>query len=70
MGDAAGYSMLVNLFWHLRIFLKRLKIYIAISRTTEISKLLGNVMAHLLLVLSLSTKALKQNPISRYIRLI
>jgi len=68
--DAPGYIMLVNLLGHLRVFLKRLKIYIAISRTTEISKLLGNVMAHLLLVLSLSTKALKQNPISRYIRLI
>jgi hypothetical protein len=67
MGAVPSYSMLMNVFGRLRVFLKRFKMYIAIPRTTEISKLLGNLMAHLLSVLALSTQELKQKPIGEYV---
>ncbi|KAH9971603.1 hypothetical protein BGW80DRAFT_1512309 [Lactifluus volemus] len=59
---AAGHNMLLNIFEHIKCFLERLKIYINIPLTTATGmiELLGNIMAQVLSVLAISTKAMAE----------
>ncbi|KAH9974446.1 hypothetical protein BGW80DRAFT_181747 [Lactifluus volemus] len=67
---AAGHNMLLNIFEHIKCFLERLKIYINIPLTTATGmiELLGNIMAQVLSVLAISTKAMAECRIKKYIK--
>jgi hypothetical protein len=60
----ASYEKLVCLFERLHLFLERLNCYAGIPLTTTMTTLLGKIMAQVLLVLALATKAMKQRRIS------
>jgi hypothetical protein len=66
---AASYNALVELFERIQFFLSRLNIYTNISLTATMAELLGKVMGHILSVLALSTKEMKQPLFSEFIRL-
>ena len=54
----ASHDTLIQLFEQINLFLQRLKRYTGIPLTNESKELLGKIMAQLLLVLALSTKAM------------
>jgi hypothetical protein len=60
----ASYEMLVSLFERILFFLQRLNHYTAVPLTSEMTLLLGKIMAQVLSVLALSTKAMKERRIS------
>jgi len=60
----ASYETLVNLFERIQLFLQRLNRYAAVPLTPEMTILLGKIMAQVLSVLALSTKAMKERRIS------
>jgi methyl-accepting chemotaxis protein len=60
----ASYEVLVNLFERIQLFLQRLNHYATISFTSEMIQLLGKIMALVISVLALSTKAMKERRIS------
>ena len=60
----ASYDMLVHLFEHIQFFLQRLKRYTNVPLTTEMTELLGKVMALIPFILALSIKAMKEWRIS------
>ena len=64
----ASYEVLVNLFERIQFFLQRLNRYAALSLTPEMTVLLGKIMAQVLSVLALSTKAMKERRISGSLR--
>ncbi|KAH9954999.1 hypothetical protein BC827DRAFT_1386551 [Russula dissimulans] len=53
---AASHDAVIRLFERIHFFLQRLNIYIGIPLTNDLTALLGNVMAHLLVIIALSTK--------------
>jgi hypothetical protein len=57
--------MLVSLFERIHIFLQRLNSYTGIPLTTAMTELLGKIMAQVLSILALSTKAMKERRISK-----
>jgi hypothetical protein len=63
-GVAASYEVLVNLFESVRYFLLRLKIYTGIPLTTELTEILGKIMAEIIFILALGTKELMRGSIS------
>ena len=64
----ASYEALVNLFERIQFFLQRLNRYAALNLTPEMTVLLGKIMAQVLSVLALSTKAMKERRISGSLR--
>ena len=66
----ASYEVLVNLFERIHFFLQRLNRYAALPLTPEMTVLLGKIMAQVLSVLALSTKAMKERRISGSFRSI
>jgi hypothetical protein len=60
----ASYEALVNLFERIQFFLQRLNRYTALPLTPEMTVLLGKIMAQVLSILALSTKAMKEKRIS------
>ena len=66
----ASYEVLVNLFERIQFFLQRLNRYAALPLTPEMTVLLGKIMAQVLSVLALSTKAMKERRISGSFRSI
>ena len=63
---AASHDTLMHLFERVHFFLQRLNIYIGIPLTHEFTELLGKVMAQLLSILALSTKAMKDGRTSQF----
>jgi hypothetical protein len=63
---AASRIALIQLFEHLHFFLKRLNSYTGVSLTNELTELLGKIMAQLLSILALSTKAMKDGRMSGF----
>ena len=59
--DIASYEALVNQFERIHIFLRRLEHY---TFTPEVTGLLAKIMAQILSILALSTKAIKEKWIS------
>jgi hypothetical protein len=60
----ASYEVLVNLFERIQFFLQRLHHYTAVPLTSEMTLLLGKILAQVLSVLALSTKVMKERRIS------
>jgi hypothetical protein len=65
---AASHDTLIHLFERINFFLQRLKSYTGIPLTNESTELLGKIMAQLLSILALSTKAMTNGRISEMIR--
>ena len=65
---AESHDALVHLFERIHFFVQRLKTYTGIPLTNELTELLGKVMAQLLSILALSTKAMSDRRISEQIR--
>jgi hypothetical protein len=64
----ASHDTLIHLFERIHFFLQRLKSYTGMPLTNEPRELLGKIMAQLLLILALSTKAMTEGRISESIR--
>ena len=64
----ASHDTLIQLFERINCFLQRLKSYTGIPLTNESRELLGKIMAQLLLILALSTKAMTERRISELIQ--
>ena len=64
----ASYEALVSLFERIQFFLQRLNRYTALPLTPEMTVLLGKIMAQVLSILALSTKAMKERRISGLLR--
>ena len=64
----AGHDTLIHLFERINFFLQRLKSYTGIPLTNESTELLGKIMAQLLSIFALSTKAMTDKRISEFIR--
>jgi hypothetical protein len=60
-----AHCLLVNLFERVQMFLQRLGIYIGIPLTEAMTELLGKIMAQVISILALSTKAMTQGRISK-----
>ena len=65
----ASYDTLANLFERVQFFLKRLNCYTGIPITTEMTELLGKIMAQVVLILGLSVKLMRERRISESIHL-
>jgi hypothetical protein len=61
---AASHDTIMNLFERIHLFLQRLNHYTAMPLTDDLTELLGKIMAQLLLILALSTKAMTDKRIS------
>lgn len=71
MKDAiASYEKLVDLFERIRFFLQRLGRYTGLSLPLDMIELLAKIMAQVLCILALSTKAMKEGRASWSIRSI
>ena len=64
---AESHDTLVHLFERIHFFVQRLKTYTGIPLTNELTELLGKVMAQILSILALSTKAMTGRRISELI---
>jgi hypothetical protein len=64
---AASHDAVIRLFERIHFFLQRLNIYIGIPLTIDLTALLGNVMAHLLVIITLSTKLMTSGRMSELI---
>jgi len=60
----ATHDMLIGLFERIHFFLQRLNSYTGIPLTNELTELLGKIMAQILSILALSTKAIKERGMS------
>ena len=65
---AESHDTLIQLFERIHFFVQRLKSYTGMQLTNELTELLGKIMAQLLRILALSTKAMTDNIISKFIR--
>ncbi|KAI0291207.1 hypothetical protein B0F90DRAFT_403677 [Multifurca ochricompacta] len=63
-----SHDTLANLFERIDNFLQRLKIYLGIPLTPQFTELLGKIMAQVLFILALSTKAMTQRRIKKYLK--
>ena len=66
----ASYDMLVDIFERIQLFLQRLNCYTNVQLTTEMTELLGKIMAQVLIILALSTVTMKEGRKSGPIDLI
>ena len=64
---AASHDTLIHLFERVHFFMQRLKSYTGMPLTNESTALLGKIMAQLLSILALSTKAMTDRRISKLI---
>ena len=62
--------MLMHVFERIHFFLERLNTYVGIPLTNEFTRLLGKIMAQLLSILALSTKAMAEGRISKLMVLV
>ncbi len=60
----ASYEALVKLLERIQFFLQRLYHYTSVPLTPEMAELLAKIMAQILSILALSTKAMKERRIS------
>ena len=60
----ASYEALVKLLERIQFFLQRLHHYTSVPLTPEMKELLAKIMAQILSILALSTKAMKERRIS------
>lgn len=65
-----NYDTLIGLFERIHLFMKRLDCYTNIPLTNAMTELLGKIMAQVLSILALSTKAMKERRISESTYLI
>ena len=65
---AESHDTLIRLFERIHFFVQRLRSYTGMQLTNESTELLGKIMAQLLRVLALSTKAMTDKRISELIR--
>jgi hypothetical protein len=63
---AASHDAIIHLFERFHFFLQRLDSYTGVPLTNELNELLGKILAQLLSVLALSTKAMKDGRISGF----
>jgi len=56
----ANYKILIHLFERIHFFFQRLDNYTGIPLTKDFTKLLGKIMAQILSILALSTKAMTE----------
>ena len=63
----ASHDALIQLFERIHFFLQRLKSYTGMSLTNDARELLGKIMAQLISILALSTKAMTDRRISELI---
>jgi hypothetical protein len=61
---AASHDTLIRLFERIHLFLQRLNRYVGMPLTDDLTELLGKIMAQLLSILALSTKAMMDGRIS------
>ena len=64
----ASHDKIIHLFERINFFLQRLNIYIGIPLTNDFTELLGKIMAELLSILAISTKAMTNRKMSELIR--
>ena len=64
----ASHDTLIHRFERINFFLQRLKGYTGIPLTNDSTELLGKIMAQLLSILALSTKAVTNGRISELVR--
>jgi len=62
----ADNETLIQLFGRIQSFLQRLKIYVGAPLTNDFTGLLGDIMAQVLLILALSTKAMTTKWIGKF----
>ncbi|KAI0298813.1 hypothetical protein BC826DRAFT_84148 [Russula brevipes] len=67
-GVIASYDVLVNIFERIRFFLLRLKIYTDISLASELTEILGRIMAEVILILALTTKEMTQGQMKKFMK--
>jgi uncharacterized membrane protein len=60
----ASHEALISLFERIHLFLQRLNRYTGIPLTDDLTEFLGKIMAQLLSILALSTKAMTDRRIS------
>ena len=60
----ASYKTLIHIFERIHFFTQRLNSYIGIPLTTDLMELLGKIMAQVLSILALSTKAMRERRMS------
>ena len=64
----ASHDKIIRLFERINFFLQRLNIYTEIPLTNDFTELLGKIMAELLSILAISTKAMTDRKTSELIR--
>ena len=64
MDVAASYNTLIYIFERIHLFLQRLKSYTGMPLSKEFTELLGKIMAQILSILALSTKAMTERRMS------
>ena len=64
---SAGQGALFDLFNRIENFLRRLKVYVGLPPTVEMTDTIVNVMAEVLRILALVTKEIKRGMISELI---
>ena len=64
----ASHDRIIHLFERINFFLQRLNIYTGIPLTNDFTDLLGKIMAELLSILAISTKAMTDRKMSKLIR--
>ncbi|KAI0290957.1 hypothetical protein BC826DRAFT_1106132 [Russula brevipes] len=65
---AGSYSTLTNLFKRIHLILQSLDVYTGNSLTTELTELLGKIMAQLLSILALQTRVMTEGRIKKFAR--
>jgi hypothetical protein len=63
----SSHDKILHIFERIYFFLQRLNIYTGIPLTNELTALLGKIMAQLLRIIALSTKAMTESRISELI---
>ncbi|KAI9511099.1 hypothetical protein F5148DRAFT_422001 [Russula earlei] len=66
--EVASHDTLIRLFERIHFFLQRLNSYTGMSLTDMMTELLGKIMAQLLLILALSTKAMTGGRIKKFVK--
>ena len=66
----ASQNKIIDLFERINFFLQRLNIYTEIPLTNDFTELLGKIMAELLSILAISTKAMTDRKMSELIYLL
>jgi hypothetical protein len=64
----ASHDILIQLFERINFFLQRLKSYTGMPLTNESRELLGKIMAQLLLIFALSTRAMTERRIKKILK--